>query len=93
MTFGLEGQSQFHKANIAITDIKAVKLCRYHYLKDLLSVFIRRTTGLIHFCHSCISCIQSSTIFYNLESSCFSRVSVGIEGELQQTGYIFFHEN
>ena len=30
MTFGLEGQPQFHKANIAITDIKAVKLCRYH---------------------------------------------------------------
>ena len=34
---GRESQPQLHRTKIAITEIKALKLCRNHNLKDLLS--------------------------------------------------------
>ena len=34
---GRERQPRLHKTKTAITEIKAVKLCRNHNLKDLLS--------------------------------------------------------
>ena len=36
-SLGLEGELQLFKTKVTITEIKAVKLCRNHNLKGLLS--------------------------------------------------------
>ena len=45
---GREGELQFYNTKIAITEIKAVKLCRSHDLKDLLSELASYTSEIFN---------------------------------------------
>ena len=56
---GRERRPRLHNTKTAITEIKAVQLCRKHNFKDLYQ------NNWPH------AFLKSSTIFYNVKSTCF----------------------